>query len=77
MPFISFISFRARCLLSLAVAAALAAIACADPPSKEMEQAQAAIDRAKATGADRYAHDELTAQLVNTTSCCVARVIAT
>ncbi len=35
--------------------------ACADPPSKEMNQAQGAIDAARAAGADRYAADEFTA----------------
>lgn len=35
--------------------------ACAEPPSKEMNQAQGAIDAARAAGADRYATDEFTA----------------
>ena len=34
---------------------------CADPPSKEMNQAQGAIDAARAAGADRFAADEFTA----------------
>ena len=33
--------------------------ACAEPPSKEMHQAQGAIDAAKAAGAGQYAADEL------------------
>jgi len=33
--------------------------ACAEPPSKEMHQAQGAIDAAKAAGAEEYAADEL------------------
>jgi hypothetical protein len=36
-------------------------IACAEPPNKEMNQAQGAIDAAKAAGAAEYAGDELTA----------------
>lgn len=41
--------------------ALLLVTACAEPPSKEMNQAQGAIDAARAAGADRYAADELTA----------------
>jgi hypothetical protein len=33
--------------------------ACAEPPSKEMHQAQGAIDAAKAAGAEQYAPEEL------------------
>lgn len=33
--------------------------ACAEPPSKEMHQAQGAIDAARAAGAEQYAADEL------------------
>src|SRR4051812_28547144 len=32
--------------------------ACADPPTKELTQAQSAIDAARAAGAERYATDE-------------------
>lgn len=32
--------------------------ACAEPPSKEINQAQGALDAARAAGADRYADDE-------------------
>ena len=35
--------------------------ACGDPPDKEMQQAQAAIDAARAAGADRFARDEFAA----------------
>jgi hypothetical protein len=35
--------------------------ACADPPGKEMNQAQGAIDAARAAGADKFAVDEFTA----------------
>jgi hypothetical protein len=34
---------------------------CAEPPNKEMNQAQGAIDAARAAGADRFATDELNA----------------
>src|SRR5947207_13469255 len=50
-----------RLVLSLAVLAAIAGAACGDPPDKEMQQAQGAIDAARAAGADRYAHDEFAA----------------
>jgi DNA repair exonuclease SbcCD ATPase subunit len=40
---------------------ALLASACAEPPNKEMDQAQGAIDAARAAGADRYATSEYTA----------------
>ena len=40
---------------------ALAASACGDPPDKEIQQAQGAIDAARAAGADQYARDELAA----------------
>ena len=35
--------------------------ACGTPPNKEMDQAQGAIDAARAAGADRYATEEFTA----------------
>jgi hypothetical protein len=35
--------------------------ACADPPTKEMNQAQGAIDAARAAGADKFAADEFKA----------------
>ena len=47
--------------LSACIAAAVFFIACADPPNKEMDQAQGAIDAARAAGADRYASSEFTA----------------
>jgi hypothetical protein len=40
------------------LALALAAGACAEPPNKEMDQAQGALDAAKAAGAEQYAPDE-------------------
>ncbi len=39
----------------------LAAGGCAEPPSKEMHQAQGAIDAARAAGAEQYAADTLAA----------------
>jgi hypothetical protein len=50
-----------RLFVSLAFGAALMAAACGDPPDKEMQQAQGAIDAARAAGADQYARDEFTA----------------
>ena len=50
-----------RLLLSLAIAAAIGGAACGDPPDKEMQQAQGAIDAARAAGADQYAREEFTA----------------
>jgi uncharacterized protein DUF4398 len=45
----------------IALTLALAAAACGDPPDKEIQQAQGAIDTARAAGADQYAHDEIAA----------------
>lgn len=47
--------------MSLAFAAALISGACGDPPDKEMQQAQGAIDAARAAGADQFAPSEFTA----------------
>jgi hypothetical protein len=42
------------------LATAFFTMACRDdPPEKEMQQAQGAIEAARAAGADQYAHDEL------------------
>jgi hypothetical protein len=41
--------------------AALLVSSCAEPPNKEMDQAQGAIDAARAAGAERYAPTEYTA----------------
>jgi hypothetical protein len=43
------------------VAAACLVSACADPPSKEIDQAQGAIDAARAAGGERYAATEYAA----------------
>jgi hypothetical protein len=50
-----------RVLLGLAVAAAMTCAACGDPPDKEIQQAQAAIDTARTAGADRFARAEFSA----------------
>jgi hypothetical protein len=50
-----------RLLLPFAVIAALAVAACGDPPEKEIQQAQGAIDTARAAGADQYAQSEFAA----------------
>jgi len=52
---------RRRLLATLVLGVALASAACGDPPDKEMQQAQGAIDAAKAAGADQYAHEEFAA----------------
>jgi hypothetical protein len=39
----------------------MAGAACGTPPDKEMQQARAAIDAARAAGADRFARDEFAA----------------
>ena len=51
----------ARLLIALALAAALTGAACGAPPDKEIQQAQGAIDAARAAGADQYATNEFTA----------------
>jgi hypothetical protein len=40
------------------LAAALSLTACAEPPNKEMDQAQGAIDAAREVGAEQYAPDD-------------------
>jgi hypothetical protein len=45
----------------LAFVICLLSAGCAEPPSKEMNQAQGAIDAARAAGADRFAAEEFTA----------------
>ena len=51
---------RVRCL---ALIIAILSASCAEPPSKEMNQAQGAIDAARAAGADKFAAIELTAAI--------------
>jgi len=50
-----------RLLGSFLLAACLVTACGGDPPNKEMDQAQGAIDAARAAGADRYATTEFTA----------------
>jgi hypothetical protein len=51
-----------RLSVAVLIATALVAAACGDdPPEKEMQQAQGAIDAARAAGADEYARDEFAA----------------
>lgn len=47
--------------LVFSLIAAFAMFGCADPPDKEMQLAQGAIDAARAAGAERYARDEFSA----------------
>jgi len=54
-------SLRARLLPALCLAL-LVTIGCGgEPPDKEMQQAQGALDAARAAGADKYATEEFTA----------------
>ena len=53
--------FRRRVTASAFLVAALFVAGCADPPNKEMDQAQGAIDAAKAAGAEKYATTEYSA----------------
>ncbi|HEY2904302.1 MAG TPA: DUF4398 domain-containing protein [Vicinamibacterales bacterium] len=51
-----------RCLLASVALVVSCSFACGgDPPTKEMQEAQVAIDTARAAGADRYAPEEYTA----------------
>ena len=50
-----------RLLSAFALLAALIAAACGTPPDKELQQAQAAIESARAAGADRFAAEEFAA----------------
>ena len=50
-----------RVVRRLALITAILSASCAEPPSKEMNQAQGAIDAARAAGADKFATAELTA----------------
>jgi hypothetical protein len=52
-----------RVVRRLALITTILSASCAEPPNKEMNQAQGAIDTARAAGADRFAVDELTAAL--------------
>jgi hypothetical protein len=50
-----------RWSLPASLVAALLVVGCAEPPNKEMDQAQGAIDAARAAGAEQYAREEYTA----------------
>jgi hypothetical protein len=51
-----------RLAVAVLIAASLVAAACGDdPPEKEIQQAQGAIEAARTAGADDYAHDEFAA----------------
>lgn len=50
-----------RLICAALVVTILVQAACASPPSKEMDQAQGAIDAARAAGAERYAPTEVAA----------------
>jgi hypothetical protein len=53
---------RPACLLPALCLALLVTIGCGgEPPEKEMQQAQGALDAARAAGADKYATDEFAA----------------
>lgn len=52
---------RAGARLLLGIASIVFACGCADPPEKEIQQAENAIDTARAAGAERYAVDQLAA----------------
>ena len=56
----SFDMLRVVRRLALVILTILSA-SCAEPPNKEMNQAQGAIDAARAAGADRFAAAEFTA----------------
>jgi hypothetical protein len=56
------LSVRWRLVLAFFLAATAVTVACGDdPPQIEIQQAQNAIDAARAAGADEYAHDEFAA----------------
>lgn len=52
---------RAARLLALVIV--VFSVACSDPPNKEMNLAQGAIETARAAGAERFAAEELTAAI--------------
>jgi Domain of unknown function (DUF4398) len=50
-----------RTVLFVVCFTVLTCLACGDPPTKELQQAQRAIEAARASGADRYAREEFAA----------------
>jgi hypothetical protein len=59
---------QVRPLRASVLALLLLVTACGTPPHKEMDQAQGAIDAARAAGAERYAAEELTAATTSLTA---------
>jgi hypothetical protein len=58
-----FAGMRPRAVIGILLTATLAVwtSACGDPPEREMQQAQSAIDMARAAGAEDYAHEPFAA----------------
>lgn len=56
---------RAPFVLVAAIVAVLCAAACTEPPEREMNEAQGAIDAARAAGAAEYAADEFAAAVAS------------
>jgi hypothetical protein len=54
-------SLSRRLALPFTIILGLAIAACGQPPDREMQQAQGAIDAARAAGADQYAHEDFVA----------------
>lgn len=54
----SHILYQMRFAMLALVAAGAVSAGCANPPDKEMQQAQGAIDAARASGAEQYASDD-------------------
>src|SRR5688572_14057964 len=54
-------SLARRSVLCFIMLLAGASTACGDPPDKEIQQAQGALDAARFVGADQYAREEFTA----------------
>jgi hypothetical protein len=58
-------TLRASLVLAAAIVAALGTSACTEPPEREMNEAQGAIDAARAAGAAEYAADEFAAAVAS------------
>lgn len=56
---------RASLVLAAAIVAALCLTGCTEPPEREMNEAQGAIDAARAAGAAEYAADEFAAAVAS------------
>ena len=55
---------RNQRILAILFLAGVLLVACAAPPTREMDEAQAAIESARSAGAEQYASDEYNAALV-------------